>query len=128
LYIEPQYGWHKWYSEFKNDVNFTWSVKELTETKMRIKLDFNDPPNVSPFIRYDKLVIHIPDLSKLFQQKKTRKLDSNGRRLDNVNDTLANDTLIILQSNDTTLIEQTTLSKSIQKQGYDTPRARSTLN
>lgn len=51
----------------------TWKVRELTQTKMRIKLDFKDPVSVSPLLRYDKIVIHFKDVSKLFDLEKGRR-------------------------------------------------------
>jgi hypothetical protein len=40
IYIKPEDKWNEWYNEDRANVNFTWSVKELTSKKMRIKMDF----------------------------------------------------------------------------------------
>lgn len=69
MYIKPEGDWKDWYNEERGDVNFTWNVRELKGNKMKIKLAFNDPTSVSPFTTYDKLVTHIPNVSKLFDKK-----------------------------------------------------------
>lgn len=68
VYIEPQYKWNEWFNQDLSKVNLTWQLVRLTKDEMRVKLDFNEAPFVSPFIRYDKLVIHIPNVDQLFEQ------------------------------------------------------------
>ena len=40
---------------------------------LRIKLNFSDPTAVSPFAKYDRLVIYIKDLSDLFDDYQSRR-------------------------------------------------------
>ena len=68
IYNDPQYSWNEWYNLNLTRVNITWKVVELSEKNMRIKLNFTDSPAVSPFLRFDYLVIHIPDVDQLFDE------------------------------------------------------------
>lgn len=88
MYIDPVDNWTEYYNEDHKNLNFSWKIKELTADVMSIKMDFEEPTNISPFIRYDKLVVHIPDLSKLFLPKQlflpsqlNRDFGPSGRRL-----------------------------------------------
>ena len=67
IYVIPTYNWTDWYGTGESRLNFTWTLVELTRAKMRIKMNFTDPTAVSPFIRYDKLLIHLPEVTTLFK-------------------------------------------------------------
>lgn len=77
IFVEPTDNWHEWYNEETSNINLTWSIVEISSDRMRIKIKFNDPVSVSPFLRYDNLVVHVPDLMPLFEP--VEKIE--GRRL-----------------------------------------------
>lgn len=81
IYIEPSDGWDKWRHQNVSTLNFTWELREFNHKFIRIKLDFKDPTAVSPFPKYDKLKIHIPELPPLFENFPDR---GHGRRLENI--------------------------------------------
>lgn len=76
LYIKPANNWHIWTEQRPESTNFTWELREFSETKLRIKLNFSNPLSISPDLEYDKLQIFIPDLTALFEPS-----SSNGRSL-----------------------------------------------
>lgn len=66
MYIEPAHAWDQWRNQEVSTLNFSWNFREFNEKMIRIKIDFNDPLALSPFPRYDKLMIYVPDLKRLF--------------------------------------------------------------
>lgn len=71
LYIEPTEGWNEFRPQALATLNFTWNVREFNDKVMRIKLNFTNAPAISPYLRYDKLVVKIKDIYSLFIEKDT---------------------------------------------------------
>jgi tetrahydromethanopterin S-methyltransferase subunit G len=103
-YIEPAYNWQEWRSQNVSSLNFTWELREFSPERMRIKLNFPDPTAISPFPRYDKLMIKIADVAALFdniEKSSARRLEHSEFKIE--------------------------FEKGIQRQMYDNPLGRDTV-
>ena len=47
-------------------VNFTWVTDSFEVNELKLKLNFSSPENISPLIKYDKLMVHFRNTSEPF--------------------------------------------------------------
>lgn len=104
MYIEPEDNWNWWRNQDVSSLNFTWALREFSQERMRIKMNIPDPTAISPYPKYDKLVIRVTDVKALFDNV----YSSTGR---------------ILSHSEL----QAEFKKGIQKQMYDNRLGRDTV-
>lgn len=62
LYISPQSDWHEdWFGFDISLLNFTWRTVSYRVDLITFDLIFNSPETISPFKKYDKLILHVLD-------------------------------------------------------------------
>lgn len=69
IYIKPSGDWHEFREQNLSTLNFTWNVREFNDKVMRIKLNFNNASYISPYLKYDSLVVSVKNMNSLFVPK-----------------------------------------------------------